>query len=222
MAEPAGTPVNGEAGAQAPNSNGTMPSTQEHVPSFSYQPPAQGLPKAELDAALKAQQQEYEAKIAELNAKAVEAQKLQERLDAIEAEKLAEQGKFKELYEKEQAERKRETQAMRRELARAELKTLAVREGIIDPDLIDLIPAKSFKWDEETQRYTNLADLINEHKQLKPAFYKKGGAPAQMNVGSGEPPPVPTAPAQKDVRSMSRSEYEAYKKSYIRQLAGHR
>ncbi len=215
--------------------NGTLPSVQQTPapasPSFQYKPNEQ-QPDMVAKAEMERMKADYESKMAELAEQGKKAKELQAKLDEIESQKLAEQGKFKELYEKEQSERRKETQSMRRELARAELKALALGEGILDPDLVNLIPAKSFAWDEETQRYTNLKDLLTEHKTQKPHLYRgsepttqtQQPAPSAARPTTGDPSAAPgsTPPQQKPVNQMTRQEYEQYKRSYIRQLAGHR
>ena len=223
-------PTSGAASAPSDPAQGTLPPVAGNnmsVPAFRYDAttaPQAPAPTVDIEAKLAAQKAEYEAQMAALKEEAKKAKALQEKLDEIENQKLAEQGKYKELYEKELADRKREIQTMRRELARESLRNMAMAEGIIDPDLVDMIPARSFQYDEETGRFTNLRELLDSHKSSKPHLYGKPGAAspavpaARPTTGDPMQPPTNTPPQKKDVSSLSRQEYEAEKRAYIRSL----
>ncbi|MCE5388268.1 MAG: hypothetical protein K0041_06780 [Acidithiobacillus sp.] len=228
-----------QTGTAEPNTNtanATLPSNAtppDNRPAFQYKPDNQQQPASETvaKAELERMKAEYESRMAALAEEAKKAKELQAQLDAIEKQKLEEQGKFKELYEKERTEREKEIRAMRRELARADLKALAIREGIIDPDIINLIPSKDFKWNEETGRFDNLEELLVAHKQAKPNLYKTAEPtgqqpqqPVQNRATTGDPQVPPTTPPGpgKDVSTMGRAEYEAAKASYLRSLRSYR
>jgi len=228
----AAEPTTNTANATLP-SNATPP---DNRPAFQYKPDnqQQTAPETVAKAELERMKAEYESRMAALAEEAKKAKELQAQLDAIEKQKLEEQGKFKELYEKERTEREKEIRAMRRELARADLKALAIREGIIDPDIINLIPSKDFKWNEETGRFDNLEELLIAHKQAKPNLYRSMEPPAQPGpqtqqpvqnrATTGDPQVPPTTPPGpgKDVSTMGRAEYEAAKASYLRSLRSYR
>ena len=231
-----------QTGTAEPNTNtanATLPSNAtppDNRPAFQYKPDnqQQTAPETVAKAELERMKAEYESRMAALAEEAKKAKELQAQLDAIEKQKLEEQGKFKELYEKERTEREKEIRAMRRELARADLKALAIREGIIDPDIINLIPSKDFKWNEETGRFDNLEELLVAHKQAKPNLYRSMEPPAQPGpqtqqpvqnrATTGDPQVPPTTPPGpgKNVESMNRQEYAAAKASYLRSLRSYR
>ena len=228
-----------QTGTAEPNTNtanATLPSnatSQEPRPAFQYKPDnqQQAAPETVAKAELERMKAEYESRMAALAEEAKKAKELQAQLDAIEKQKLEEQGKFKELYEKERTEREKEIRAMRRELARADLKALAIREGIIDPDIINLIPSKDFKWNEETGRFDNLEELLVAHKQAKPNLYKtmepapqQPQPPVQNRATTGDPQVPPTTPPGpgKDVSVMDRREYEATKQAWLHSLRSYR
>ena len=229
-----------QTGTAEPNTNtanATLPSNAtppENRPAFQYKPDnqQQTAPETVAKAEMERMKAEYESRMAE---EAKKTKALQAQLDEIEAQKLQEQGKFKELYEKEKADREKETRAMRRELARADLKALAIREGIIDPDIINLIPSKDFKWNDEAGRFDNLEELLVAHKQAKPNLYKTAEPtnqqpgqqtqqPIQNRATTGDPQVPPTTPPGpgKNVESMNRQEYAAAKASYLRSLRSYR
>lgn len=222
---PTGTPAQGTDPAQ-----GTLPPVGGTT---AWPPKAEGAqttqtaqPTAPDITQLVREREQMQAQLAELNAKAAEADKLRKQIEEIEATKLKEQGEFKQLYEKEAEARKRETQALRREMARAEMKTIALTQGIVDPDLIDLIPTKDLKWNEETGRYDNLRELVESHKQAKPNFYappaSTAPAPVKPTMGNPTSAPATTEPAKPDVSRMSRQEYDVAKRNYLRSLSTRR
>ncbi len=233
-----------QTGSAEPNTNTanvTLPSnatSQEPRPAFQYKPDnQQQAPETVAKAEMERMKADYENRMAALAEEAKKAKTLQAQLDAIEAKKMEEQGQFKELYEKEKADREKETRAMRRELARADLKALALREGIIDPDIINLIPSKDFKWNDEAGRFDNLEELLIAHKQAKPNLYKTaepqgqqgqqgqaGQQQVQNRPTTGDPQvPQNTQPGmQKPVDTMNRQEYANAKASYLRSLRSYR
>lgn len=234
---PGGEPTNqaqlptGQAGANTNTAQGQM-STASSTPAFrssttdnaiSAQAPAQ---QSSQEAARIA---ELERQLADSAKEAARARQLEERLNAIENEKLAEQGKYKELYEKEVDQRKKDLQSARRELARETLRNMAISEGIIDPDIVDMIPARSFQYDEDTGRFTNVRDLLAQHKADKPHLYRDAAATqasstavnlARPTTGHPGNAPEQVPPGKKDISGMSRQEYEVEKRNYIRSLRG--
>ncbi len=221
----------GQASANTNTAQGQM-STTSSTPAFrsstadnasSAQAPAQQSSQEATRIA------ELERQLADSAKEAARARQLEERLNAIENEKLAEQGKYKELYEKEVDQRKKDLQSARRELARETLRNMAISEGIIDADIVDMIPARSFQYDEDTGRFTNVRDLLAQHKADKPHLYRDAAAAQAPNTApnlarptTGHPGNAPeqVPPGKKDISGMSRQEYEVEKRNYIRSLRG--
>ncbi len=198
--------------ATPPKDQNTPPATP---PKDQNTPPAPPPTPSESDRELLAVQKEM-ARLAKEN------QTLREKSEALEAEKMAEQGKYKELYEKEKEARAKESQEARRRAAKAELRAYAAAQGIIDPDLADMISVRDLKTDEETGEYTNIKDLVETHKQNKPHLYRTerptGDGTPPPNSGAGGNPPPATPPKEKDVSEMSRAEYQAHKAKFIQKL----
>ncbi len=172
-----------------------------------------------------------EASARELAILARKNKELTERLEAIEAEKLAEQGKFKELYESEKAAREKERAEMRRRAARADIRSYATSLGAIDPDVADLISLRELKLDEETGEYTNVQEVVARHRESKPHLYSRAAANGSqdagaagtnstppVSTGSGGKPPESSGPKQKPVAEMSRDEYAEAKQKLLRDL----
>ena len=150
---------------------------------------------------------------------------LQTRQDEAEAAKLAEQGKFKELYEKEVSSRKNAEGRMRERLMRAEVRAYAVSEGILDPDMADLIPTKGIKFNDESGVFEGIKEAIASHRESKTSWYKAAQAPgatgepkAPVSTGSAQPAPAASAPATPDVSKMNKEEYARYKRDFVNKL----
>lgn len=234
---PGGEPTNqaqlptGQAGANTNTAQGQM-STASSTPAFRSST-TDNVGSAPAPAQQSSQEiariAELERQLADSAKEAARARQLEERLNAIENEKLAEQGKYKELYEKEVDQRKKDLQSARRELARETLRNMAISEGIIDPDIVDMIPARSFQYDEDTGRFTNVRDLLAQHKADKPHLYRDAAAAqapstaanlARPTTGHPGNAPEQVPPGKKDISGMSRQEYEIEKRNYIRSLRG--
>ncbi len=206
---------------------GTLPvSGTEPSKTPRFQAPAEGTtpPAAAPDfQALTGMAKEtFERQRADLAKAASERDALRKQLDDIEAARLAEQGKYKELYEKEQTSRKQAEGRMRSQLLRAEVRAYAVAEGILDPDMADLIPTKDVKVGEDGS-FEGIKEVIAAHREAKAAWYRSAqAAPATQtpapNTGSGGAPPSATAPSAADVSRMSREEYARYKKDFLTKL----
>ena len=191
-------------------------------PVFEHQPPAA---PARSEEAWLAQEQ----KLRDAQKAAQDRNDLQAKLDKIEADKLAEQGKYKELYEKEQASRRQTEAQMRSRVARAELRAYAIAEGIIDPDLVNLIPSKDIKVNDDTGEFENIRDLIADQKKAKPHLYKGTAASAgSATPTTGDTARTPAADGSakpKDVSKMSKEEYAVWKrdsKNGLRAIIGRR
>ncbi len=159
--------------------------------------------------------EEYDARMAEFKKLRAENEKLSKQIDDAEKAKMVEQGQFKELYEKEVASRKQAEGRAREKLLRSEVRAYAVAEGILDPDMADLIPTKNLKLNEDTGEYDNIKTVIAEHKAAKPQWYK---AAAPVTTGSPNAAPSPEAAAAVDVSKMNPKEYAEYKARFVRGL----
>lgn len=222
MAEPSG-------GTAAPNTNTAqvqLPSNEQpptSTPKFTAPAaaPTDSIPEA---AAKLLQEAREEAAARREDAKraAKQAADLQARLDKIEADKLAEQGQYKELYEKEQTSRKQAEGRMREKLLRAELRAYAIAEGLMDPDAAGLIPTGSIKVNEDTGDFEGIREAVAAHKEAKPHWYQTKAAVTAAPLPTTGAPSAPTPEASKpiDVRSLSREEYARKKQDLLRSLRG--
>ncbi len=171
--------------------------------------------------------EDIDSTVREMAILAKQNREMKARLEAMEAEKLAEQGKFKELYEQEKAARERELKDMRRKAAKAEIRSYAIAAGAIDPEVADLIPTRELKVDEETGEYINMRDLVEAHKAAKPHLYSgksssstdgTSAPAAPISTGAGGTPPAGTPPIPKDISSLSREEYNKAKSQWLSSL----
>lgn len=183
------------------------------------------VPTASLSAKEGISREEFDAQMREMSVLAKKNKELQLELESVKSKELAEQGKFKELYEQEKASRERDVKEMRKKAARAELRTYALGSGAVDPDVADLISMRDLKVDEETGEYTNIRDLVDAHKNAKPHLYSAGksqgeSAPERqpVNTGTGGNPPKVIEPKAKDVSAMSPEEYRRAKQSMLSDL----
>lgn len=152
----------------------------------------------------------------ELRAKEAENQQLKDQLKKIEDARLAEEGKWKELAEKAQLENTTLRKEMQEKFLRAELRNYALAEGLIDPDIANLIslPAED----------ADLQALVKAHKEAKPHLYKNAAAPAAVEPKKPATPPNTPAPATGsggepvDLSKLSPADYKAYKSKLLAQV----
>ncbi len=152
----------------------------------------------------------------ELRAKEQENQQLKEQLKKIEEARLAEEGKWKELAERAQAENLTLRKEMHEKFLRAELRNYALAEGLIDPDIANLItlPAEG----------ADFQALVKAHKEAKPHLYKSTSAPPPEPKKPVGTPPATPAPAQGasgepvDLSKLSKADYKAYKARLLASL----
>ena len=220
MAEPIETPV-------APATGPSLSSAETNPKTPAFRAPEGAVPvpsvpvKVELKDLIGETREEYDARMAEFKKLRKERDDLAKQLSDIESAKLVEQGKYKELYEKEQTSRKQAEGRMREKLLRAEVRAYAIAEGILDPDMADLISVKSVKTNDETGEFENLKEAIAAHKAAKPQWYRSAAAvtaPVAVSTGSSSPAPSPGVSGPLDVKKMTKEAYESYKRSYIRGL----
>lgn len=178
----------------------------------------------------------------QLRARAQEAESTRDRLQAEKAENerkaLAEQGKFKELFESEQ-KKNAELKARNDRIAiRGELRAAALAAGIIDDSLIELIPKDKIQVTESGD-VAGIAEALEGFKAGKPHFFKGsqttaapagaggaggGNAGAQPPRGpSGAPNPTPAggdAANSGSVARLDKAAYQQRKAERIRALKG--
>jgi len=134
-----------------------------------------------------AEAQGYRSKLETLTAKQAEA----------EAKALAEQGKFKELYEKATLENQVLKSDMIKQSAVQSLKQEALANGIIDPDLVNLIAIDDYsKLDAKS--------VIAKLKTDKPAYFS--AAPLK-GTNFSTPQPKKADSAFGDLASMNNADY---------------
>jgi hypothetical protein len=96
-----------------------------------------------------------------------ELKKFKSAQEKAEADRLKESGQFKELHEKAQAKLAQRDQR----LVQAELKALAVKEGIGDLDYLKLADVSGVTIDEDGN-VTGAAEAISQLKASKPALFQ--------------------------------------------------
>lgn len=96
---------------------------------------------------------------------------LKKQKEAADA-KLAEDGKHKELAENAKAELERKDASFKARIINMALRIEAVKQGISDPDLADLIDASEVKIDEG-YNVQNAEEVVSAFKEKKPAFFGK-------------------------------------------------
>lgn len=101
------------------------------------------------------------------------------------------------------------TQKANDRIVRAELKALAVKEGIIDLDGLKLVDIAAVTLDENGE-VKGAEELIKALKEGKPYLF---GAPHTSNP---EPKPKPNDPKPKNAMEMSKEEFEAAEKELTR------
>lgn len=93
--------------------------------------------------------------------------------EARQAEELKTKGEFEKLWNAE----KQEKESVKSQLIRAELRAFAAQEGIIDIDVIDLIPKEKVKLNDQHQ-VSGAEDAVKAFKASKPHFFKNPAAAA--------------------------------------------
>ena len=150
-------------------------------------------------------------------------------MDQIEAEKLKEQGKYKELYE-ETAKKLADAEDLRRyDKMMAQLQAKVRDAGGIDESIADLIPRDGIKMDGD--KFIGLDESVQKFKAEKPKLFAAPAAPAPAapaapasltKPGALFTPPAPASGAAdghgKDVNKLNRNEYSDEKVAFIRGL----
>lgn len=164
-----------------------------------------------------------------------DAKKLQDELDERNKKELKEQGKFKDLYEKSEADKKTQAGEWRRKYVKSITRSVAVEAGILDSDLAGLINVDDLAGSDmdEGELVEKIRTKVEEHKEKKPALYKgkKGGneddddddddAGKPRQTGDGRRPPKPddSKKKPKDVRKLDGADYREARQEHLRKLA---
>lgn len=164
-------------------------------------PPAEP-PKTEGEDNIDGLKRHNKALLSELSTKKAAFSEVKEKYDALVAEKeqreadeLKKQGQYKELMEKEQAK----AAAIQNRLIRAEMKAHAIRAGVIDMDLVDLIPVDKVKIGDSLE-ISGAEEAIAAFKSSKPHLFND----APKDPGAQNPPQAkPTGAAVTDPKPAS-------------------
>jgi hypothetical protein len=103
-----------------------------------------------------------------------------------DAKKLKDQEKYKELSEKLQGEKETAEGKFKTQVVKLALRIEASKQGITDPDLIDLIDTSDVKISEDYE-VENAAEVITAFKEKKPNFFKKEGDDDDDDQGNKGP-----------------------------------
>ena len=95
-------------------------------------------------------------------------------------------------------------------LVRAELKSHALRAGIIDLDCLKLLDISDMALDEQGE-LPNASSALAQLKRDKPWVFR------HHNSSHPAPPPAPEPPQQKTAKTMTHAEWRAAREELIRQ-----
>jgi hypothetical protein len=93
-----------------------------------------------------------------------------------------------------------------KELTFAKLEAEAIREGIVDADIVKIIDISGIKLSEEG-KIQGIKEAVEKFKKEKPSLFKK----IESSTYSKEPPKPNAEASNIDVRSMSPEEYKKHK-----------
>jgi cell wall-associated NlpC family hydrolase len=96
-------------------------------------------------------------------------------------------------------------------IIRAELRTVAVKAGMVDLDGLKLADLSTVKLNDAGE-VEGADDLMTKLKEAKPYLF--GQAPS--GTSNPNPPPNPSPPGAKPVKEMSKEEYQAAKKAALK------
>ena len=124
-----------------------------------------------------------------------EARQAKARTKTVEAEHAADKAQLAKLIERESVLKERYTTS--------ELKAVATKANIIDPDVLKLMDRSGATYDDDGQ-ITNASDLIEAFKASKPHLFS-----SQTSAGVHVPAPKATNTLALDWDNMSPAEYKA-------------
>lgn len=125
---------------------------------------------------------ELSNKKGELNDYKGKFETLQAEKESREADELKKQGQFKELLEKEQAK----NESFQKQIVKAQLQAFAFKEGIIDDDLIDVIPIDKIKVTtvNDSIQVSGAEEAVKAYKASKPHLFKALDATASTGAAA--------------------------------------
>ena len=246
-----------EANAQGDNVEGKAAETKAEKPAaakpVAEKPSQQQTGGDSLD---EANQEELRAQVKQLRK---EAQSYRERMKANETElekisrereearvkEATEQGKFKDLYEAEKRSRAAAEGAATRKIKAAEVRSVAVEQGIVSRAVAKLIPLEGVEVDDDGN-VTGALEAVQKFKESEPALFGKFVVQAQeeqkrpteriITIGDkqytiAEPPaeaaqtfvPAKTPaiqqkPQKLDARDLTKQQYTQLKNEMLRNL----
>ncbi len=160
-----------------------------------------------------------------------EAKKLQDELDERNKKELKEQGKFKDLYEKSENEKKSQAGEWRKKYVKSITRAEAVAAGILDSDLAGLINVDDLAGTDmdEGELVEKVRVKIADHKEKKPALYKgnkdadedddAGSKSRQTGDEKRAPAPANDKRKPKDVRKLDGADYREARQEHLKKLA---
>lgn len=137
---------------------------------------------ADLQAYIKAKDDEAAKRRHERDEAKTEAAKYQSQLDDAEKARLKKNGEFKELYEKSEQSK----EALKQQIKLAEVKLHAQEAGILDTDFVNLIPLEKVTI-SDTGEIQGAKEAVEAFKTTKPTWFKTA-----EQTPATPPPPKPT------------------------------
>lgn len=137
------------------------------------------------------------------------------RLKAHEAERKAQEAEERIKKASEEADakiaeaNKSAKEAANDRVIRAELRTAALKAGMVDLDGLKLADLSKVKLNEETGEVEGADDLMKELKEAKPYLFQ-----SSANTSNPDKPPPKKQDSPKKATEMSNEEWEAEKKKY--------
>lgn len=129
---------------------------------------------------------------------------LQSEKEGREAEELKKQGQYKELLEKEQAK----LQSYEKQVMKAQIQAFAFKEGILDDDLVNVIPTDKIKVTtvNDSIQISGAEDAVKAYKASKPHLFKVAdAAAADVTTASATPAGKATGAAVADPASAGKT-----------------
>lgn len=158
---------------------------------------------------------------AEAAANRVEARTANERIQGMEREIATIRTEAEARVQTAQSASNVERDQIRTRLIDAELKAAAVSAGLVDPDLLPLIPKGAITFQPDGS-ILGIPEAVADFKSKKPTYFRAAEAPpapAPRITGSPTPAPAPNplAPVT-TVASMPKADYDTAKRAALRSL----
>ncbi len=123
----------------------------------------------------------------ELNDDAKAGKKALEKLEKLEEDKLKEEGKFKELADKEKARAEEALKQLQTEKVNNALLAEATKAGAVDLEAVKVLVDRNAIQVGEDGSITGVAEAVKGLLESKP-YLKNANAPTTPNIGSGTAP----------------------------------